>query len=346
MPINKQVIDFPQYSVERDWLFAPSTYLVDSFEPFVEEIYLPEVATKPGRLKFELKTNAKAFFFQKQTKLRKIKNIFLNKKTSLNLDNVFIDLRQHYPSNLAHAITIHLPLALCAQQYLKTLSIKEMVLIFPAALPNHIKDLFRIIGFEIICTDSVIEGQQCTYELDSLICIRGSLPEIIRTTLSETDLPSKLLQAHNELPKKIFISRKDTRKLINENVVDEFLIENGYEKIYMEDYSMLQQLAIVSLADKIVAIHGAALGPLIFRDLFDRKPLELVEIFSPAHMTNVYRIVIKQINGRWVGVRGKVWPKLIKQAYECDDSKVRQYSLENFEICLLSLDKALNADVQ
>ena len=342
MLTNTQEIDFPKYSVKRDWLIAPSTYLVDSFEPFVEEIFLPEISTKPGQLKFDLKNNAEAFFFQKQNKLGKIQNLFINKETFLNLDEVFIDLRQHYPSNLAHAITIHLPLALCARKYLSSISIQKLILIFPATLPNHIKNLFSIIGFEFVCTNAVVKGRQCTYELDSLICIRGALPEIISSTLTETELPNQLLQAHKGLPKKIFISRKDTRKLTNEKQVEEFLLKEGYQKIYMEDYSMLQQLAIVSLADKIVAIHGAALGPLIFRGMFELRPLELVEIFSPAHMSNVYRIVMHQISGCWIGVRGRVWPKLIKQAYECEESKVRQYSLDNFEICLESLEKAIH----
>lgn len=344
MPNQKQTWNFSEYKIDRDWLYAPSTYLVDSFEPFVEEIYLPEVATKPGRLQFELQEKSQAWFLPPQTKLRKIKNLFLkNASTPLNLEKVFIDLRQHYPSNLAHAITIHLPIALCAKEYLHSENKNEIILIFPATLPKHIRSLFETIGFEIVCTDTAIKGTQCIYDLESLICIRGALPEIIKSTLFQSDLRNKLIQAHQGLPTNIFISRRDTRKLINEPEVEAFLVKKGYEKIYMEDYSLLQQLAIVSLAEKIVAIHGAALGPLIFRGVFDIKPLKLVEIFSPAHMTNVYRIVMHQINGSWIGVRGKVWPKLIKQAYECEETKVRQYSLENFEICLESLEKAIHA---
>jgi hypothetical protein len=119
MPNQKQTWNFSEYKIDRDWLYAPRTYLVDSFEPFVEEIYLPEVATKPGRLQFELQEKSQACFLPVQTKLRKIKNLFLkNASKPLNLEKVFIDLRQHYPSNLAHAITIHLPIALCAKEYL------------------------------------------------------------------------------------------------------------------------------------------------------------------------------------------------------------------------------------
>jgi len=43
-----------EYSVPRSWLFAPSTYLVDSWVPHVEEIYLPEAHTKKGEVTLTL----------------------------------------------------------------------------------------------------------------------------------------------------------------------------------------------------------------------------------------------------------------------------------------------------
>lgn len=77
--------------------------------------------------------------------------------------------------------------------------------------------------------------------------------------------------------------------------------------------------------------------------MFNKKPLEFVEIFSPAHMTNVYRIITHQVGGKWVGVRGRLWPKLVMQAYECEMEKVRQYTFVDFEVCLLSLEKAMES---
>lgn len=333
-----KTISIPSYSVARDWLYAPLTYLTDSFSPFVEEIYLPHVATHAGdvRLKycqFGLASSSTDNFLKK-IKLRFTKDMHID-------EEVLLDLRHYSPANFAHAIMIHLPIALYASEYLVSNGFAKPLIIFPQTLPAHVKHLFSELGFRFILTDACISGSICRYELDSLICLRGDLATLIKDRLFNTELPIKLLNLNNTQPKKIFISRRDTRCLNNEKEIEEFLEKKSYKKVYLEDYSVMEQLAIVSLADSIVAIHGAALGPLIFRALFKKEPLKLVELFTPAHMTNVYRIVTHQIGGKWVGVRGKAWPKLIEQAYECDIEKVRQYSLVNFEICLDSLRLAM-----
>ncbi len=333
-----KTISLPSYSVTRDWLYAPRTYLTDSFSPFVEEIYLPPVATHAGDVRLEYSQQAVASFstnsFFKKLKLR------FTRKQHVKED-VLLDLRDYSPANLAHAITIHLPIALYASEYLVTNGFLKPLLIFPQKLPAHVQHLFSELGFRFLLTDASVSGQICRCELDSLICLRSTLPALIKESLMQTEFPNKLLNANINQPKKIFISRRDTRRLSNENQIEEFLEKRGYKKLYLEDYSVTEQLAIVSLADSIVAIHGAALGPLIFRTLFNKEPLKLVELFTPAHMSNVYRIVMHQIGGKWVGVRGKAWPKLIEQAYECEIEKVRQYSLLDFEICLDSLKLAM-----
>jgi len=341
--VDKSCIKIGSSSIARNWLFAPATYLVDSFTPFVEEIYLPVVATEPGSIKFTFYANGVANPPVKKY-FSKIKSLYYQKDKLLTQqhDNVYLDLRAYSPGNLSHSIMIHLPLALTARAYL--LSIKEQAptLIFPTNLPAYVHKLFVEIGFELLITDQKVVGKLCEYEVSSVVSIRSILPDIIKDLLLGSDFSKELLRRSEALPKKVFISRKDTRRLTNEAEVEEVLKQHGYQKIYMEDYDILDQVAMVSLADNIVAIHGAALGPLVFRSLFDIKPLKFVEIFTPAHMANVYRVLTYQLGGEWIGVRGKLWPKLVEQAYECESSIVRQYSLLDFEVCLLSLEKALN----
>lgn len=342
MHINKLVIDFPIYSVKRDWLIAPSTYLVDSFEPFVEEVSLPEVSTKPGKLKLfycDVGNSKYSGGFRFKFIKNLIGELILRNEY---IDKPFIDLRGYSPGNIAHAIMIHLTLAIYSRDFAKSINISNPVLLFPKKLPHYINSLFNSIGFETILSNADFEGPEIKFELDSTNSLRGNFHEVIKIYFSDTDFDKKLLALHKNLPKKIFISRKDTRRLMNEQSVEKFLEKKGFKKVYLEDYPILEQVALVSLADTVVAIHGAALGPVVFRVLFKTKPLKLIEIYSPAHMTNVYRIIAHQINANWIGVRGRAWPKLIKQAYECEPSKVRQYSLNDFELCLISLENALN----
>ena len=335
---NKSItIPLPSYVITRDWLYAPRTYLTDSFSPFVEEIYLPQVATKAGAITLYYQFGELAF--STNSCFKKIKTKFKSKQEVVS--DILLDLRANSPSNIAHALTMHLPIALYATDFLRSINHAKPLLIFPENLPFYIQAIFTNLGYRVLLTDSVLTGQVCEYEIESLIFLRGVLPKLIKDSLEHSDFARKLLAKEHSLPKKLFISRRDTRRLINEQEIEMFLAKKGYKKIFLEDYDVLDQLAMVALADSIVAIHGAALGPIIFRRLFKKNELKLVELFTPAHMTNVYRIIMHQIGGKWVGVRGKVSPKLAKQAYECPPDKVRQYSLEDFEVCLESLGKAM-----
>jgi hypothetical protein len=333
-----QTISIQSFMVERDWLMAPKTFMTDSFEPFVEEIFLPMIESDAGKLILTLEPNSHAKIESNSF----IKKLLLSREKAQTIDQeVILDLRAYSPGNLAHAITIHLPIALYVTDFLNSNGQKNPLLVFPKKLPNHVNVLFSELGFKTLLTDGTVYGNVCRYQLDTLTCLRSVLPELIKRSFSNSDLPQKLQTIHNELPRKIFISRRDSRCLSNEVQVESFLAQKGYKKLYLEDYTILEQLALVSLADNIVAIHGAALGPLIFRQLFDKPALKLVELYSPAHMSDIYRIVMHQIAGKWIGVRGRAWPKLIEQAYECSSDKVRQYSLNNFELCLDSLKLAL-----
>lgn len=66
-------------------------------------------------------------------------------------------------------------------------------------------------------------------------------------------------------PRKIFISRKGTsRVIVNESECDEILGRYGYTKIYLEDLSIPNQVALFRCASHLVAIHGAGLSNLVF----------------------------------------------------------------------------------
>jgi len=337
-------IKIDSISTPRNWLFAPSTYLIDSWIPQIEEVYLPSISTKSGCLSFsfyearevQFDSVNKGLLFKINSFLRRsfLKPVYIN-------EQVILDLRESSPGNLSHALMIHLPVALCAKDYLINLGHGCPLIIFPADLPEHIYKIYIEIGFEVLRTDNKVIGSVCDFNLSSLVCPRGMLADVIQGSLEGSGFSEKLNNRSKNLPNKIFISRKDTRCLINEDAVEKMLNSYGYQKIYMEDYDILDQLAMVSLSDDIVAIHGAALGPLVFRSMFNSNKLKVVELLSPGHMSNVYRVIVNQLNGQWVGVRGKLWPEIITQAYEFP-KEIHKFAYVDFEVCLLSLEKALN----
>ena len=68
-----------------------------------------------------------------------------------------------------------------------------------------------------------------------------------------------------EFPRKIYIRRKSGgRKILNANELEELFVEKGYVIVEPEKLTFLQQLALFSSVDEIVAPSGAALANLIF----------------------------------------------------------------------------------
>lgn len=66
--------------------------------------------------------------------------------------------------------------------------------------------------------------------------------------------------------KKVYISRKlaPKRKAHNEEQVESFLQENGFEIVYAEKLSLLEQIKLMSETSLLVCLHGAALTNMLF----------------------------------------------------------------------------------
>lgn len=66
--------------------------------------------------------------------------------------------------------------------------------------------------------------------------------------------------------KKVYISRKlaPKRKAHNEEQVESFLQKNGFEIVYAEKLSLLEQIKLMSETSLLVCLHGAALTNMLF----------------------------------------------------------------------------------
>ena len=74
---------------------------------------------------------------------------------------------------------------------------------------------------------------------------------------------------NSNLPKKIYIDRKDAkshdvRSIINEDEVKNFLIDKGFTSIIMKDFHFGDQVKIFNNAEFIIGLHGAAFANLCF----------------------------------------------------------------------------------
>jgi capsular polysaccharide biosynthesis protein len=78
--------------------------------------------------------------------------------------------------------------------------------------------------------------------------------------------------------RRIYVSRKkaNRRKIINEEAIEFFLKEHGFESICFEDYSIIEQVSIMQNAEFLVSMHGAGLTNAMFLNpkstLFELTP--------------------------------------------------------------------------
>lgn len=81
-------------------------------------------------------------------------------------------------------------------------------------------------------------------------------------------------------PDKLFLARRGARALQNQSEIEALVSSHGYSTVYMEDYSIHDQLCIGAHAKHVIAIHGAAMAFLAFSAHME----SVIEVMPP----NVY----------------------------------------------------------
>ena len=110
--------------------------------------------------------------------------------------------------------------------------------------------------------------------------------------LRQTFLP-KINLAKNKFSKKIYISRAKAknRQIINETEVNQLLTSQGFKTIFLEEMSVLEQVAIFANAEIIVAPHGSGLTNIVFCS----PDTKIVELFSPNYQRTDYWMISQHL---------------------------------------------------
>lgn len=334
---NSGEISFDSFDCPTNILVTARSHLVDRFVPECEIIHLPPKKTVGGKITFA-KKETRALPAQQP---RRRFPLLSPQTTPEKIEGkTFIDFRLHTPQNWAHFLNNHLPVLFTLAE--KTgLSPDAVVLVLPANSPKHILHAANLFQLQTLCTDAPVQGVAITFESTPWTGIRS-----VRADKARLPYPRRMLDAagirdgaQGDLPKRAFISRRNTRNLENEDVVEAFLARDGYTKIYPEDLSAADQFKLFEQAERIVAIHGAAIAPLLY--ISENSYLtSLIELFPCGHMTDVYRVMSHQVGCDWIGVRGKIKPEHVQLAYDLETPFLK-YSLQSFEVDLKSLSIAM-----
>jgi capsular polysaccharide biosynthesis protein len=171
----------------------------------------------------------------------------------------------------------HFTLESLPKLYLMRDYIAQSTLVFHSLAAGFHAEWFEIIGIkniryinnkEVVETPLAITTSFASQDLNFHHTI---IPEFRQWILS------RIIKSDSFNFKKIFISRKKPRhrRLLNEDAVISLLSGYGFVTIYMEDYSVADQVRIFSQADHIICIHGAALTNLCFSNS-GTKVLDLI----------------------------------------------------------------------
>jgi hypothetical protein len=231
----------------------------------------------------------------------------------------------------------------------------EIHLLVRSDVSRMAEECYRLLGIPIIITDARVEGriiqvadQQTEVRVAGrsfrkrAVGIVGLLPEIFNAALKED--PSV------ETPEKVFIARRFSRGVSNESEISGLLESRGFRTYYFEDIPVREQWNVIRNAREIVAIHGAALGAIVFnrnglvRPRGDFGGFRIIELYGAGYIVDMYRRYAAVLNGHWCGVRGQITPEIVRDLDVKGDARAHQASSFRVdpETLKLALDYSAN----
>jgi Glycosyltransferase 61 len=244
---------------------------------------------------------------------------------------VIYDARWLFNGNLAHLLQSHI----ATLGFFKArLGIQpgECLVILENNAPDIARRLFALMGYETLETHRAVRAT-------SVALLEQDMGNPFQLLPFASVIEP--LTVGKQTQKRIFISRRSTRRISNEAEIADITAGFGYAKVYLEDLSLEDQFGLMRTAESIVAIHGAALGHLCMRSV-DRgsPPVELVEVFSPGLVTDVFRKYVAATGGTWRGCRGTINSRYVRMVSESANSK--SLAFEDFEVDPRALETCLS----
>lgn len=332
LPLRDSIAVTP-YRLEPGTLVTARSYLIDRAVPDCEIIALPGREAPGGEIPYQ-RVNRMAPPPRRGGWRGLLKGEHRRRPVPL-AGGLGMDCRVVSPDNWSHFLNIHAPLAFELARRLD-LSPADLTLILPARTPGFIRAAADHLGFATQCGDGPVEGPGIAYRLSLNITVPDR-----RKWLEDAGVIDRLAGADGPaLPARIFLARRKTRAITNQQEIEALLHPLGYVTLYPEDLPVAQQFRLFNNAERIVAVHGAGLAPLLYRH--PRSPLrQLVEILPAGHMTDFFRLMAQQVGVSWIGLRGRLKPEYIRPAYQAQGVFTR-YSLDGFEVDPVSLERALH----
>ena len=324
---------FDDVIIPSSELLCHPSRITNTYELGVERVFQDEDYIPGCDIDVCIEHNiTQSFIEQRNVGLRRKLKSFIaipthNKKINFG-EKLIYDARHIDNQNMAHLIQEHFSI-LGFMSAIYGYGKNDVVIILDKSPPKLATDAFDVIGYEVVATDNAVSG--------NIISINGG--DVFNFLPYVNSLEINFLT--DAMPEKIFISRKNTRKIVNESEIDSLLKNEGFEKIYFEDAPIIEQWSIMRNVTDVVAIHGAALGCLAFnKSNKSKNNFKLVELFGSGFVVNPFRKYMAMLNGRWIGCRGKITPEVVRDIDRLGMTK--KHVFDDFELAPEVLELALS----
>ncbi len=292
-PEKSIVLHNPPITVAASKMFTYPTRLASAWKPDIMEINLPEYQLNSSDVEISIRQESTRTLLNSSNIYGKI---YRKLAAPMQIDGEYIlDSRYEIDGNIAHIMTGVAPRLLAAQKICD----RRVTLVLRSRASNMAKNIYKLLGASILCTDKDINGKLILADDQSQGAYDASYNALFGELTFEGFNP--------QTPEKVFISRKGTRSLINESEVEQSLQAYGFKKYYFEDIPISEQWSVARNAKVIVGMHGAALSNLVFNS----NKVKLIELFHPGYVIDMYRNMANAVGGTWCGVSGQITKDVI-----------------------------------
>jgi capsular polysaccharide biosynthesis protein len=161
-------------------------------------------------------------------------------------------------------------------------------------------DLLGLSGDRVI-SDPRLHIEAATLAAPTFPGLSGNPPRWVCDFLRESFLNK--LPERRAAQRKIYISRRKegTRNIVDEGSLLEVLLRQGFEIVYPEEMSFLEQVSLFANARVIVSPHGAGLSNIVFC----QEGTRVLEFFSPHYVNVCYWALANQLKLQYHYVLGE-----------------------------------------
>lgn len=214
--------------------------------------------------------------YKKQYYRYAILQYFLRKKKSLNSNEKYILIHNHWSDGYHHWLCESLVRLICINPEI----CKSSILLLPESYKGFHLDSLKPFEFKDIFWIPLKKNLR----VKNLITVPNPSsgkynPTYIKKLQKKYLTDTNIIQNDLNVGDRVYISRRKakTRKIANESEVLDLLTRKyNFSSICMEDYSFWEQVNIIKNTKTLVSIHGAGLSNMMFMD----KNANILELYN------------------------------------------------------------------